>query len=275
MTDSRHLVCLSFDFDAVSFWMAQGLTSPTAMSRGEFGVIGVQRILKILDRYGIKASFFVPGVTLNTYPDCCRAIADAGHEMGHHGYTHVSPVNMSAEQELNALRRGKAVMQAVTGQVPLGYRSPAWDLSENSVELLLQEGFIYDSSMMGHDYLPYFARVSDQIFEDRVVFGPETELIELPVSWSLDDFPHFEYFRGGGLQNAGGVLQNWLDDFSFMCSDADWGVLTYTFHPFVIGRGHRLVMFDALIRGLAEMDAEFVTAEAAVREFQGRSSSPA
>ena len=174
MSDSRHLVCLSFDFDTVSFWMAQGLTSPTPISRGEFGVIGVQRILKILDNYGITASFFVPGVTLNTYPDCCRAIAEAGHEMGHHGFTHVSPVKMSAEDELNALRMGKEAMQAVTGQVPIGYRSPAWDLSEHSVDLLLQEGFVYDSSMMGHDYLPYFARRSDQILEDRIIFGPET-----------------------------------------------------------------------------------------------------
>lgn len=274
MSDSRHLVCLSFDFDTVSFWMAQGLTSPTPISRGEFGVIGVQRILKILDNYGITASFFVPGVTLNTYPDCCRAIAEAGHEMGHHGFTHVSPVKMSAEDELNALRMGKEAMQAVTGQVPIGYRSPAWDLSEHSVELLLQEGFVYDSSMMGHDYLPYFARRSDQILEDRINFGPETELIELPVSWSLDDFPHFEYYRGGGLQTASSVMENWLGDFQFMCSETDWGVLTYTFHPFVIGRGHRLVMFDEFVRELLALGAEFVTAEEAVLEFQNRFSSP-
>ena len=194
--------------------------------------------------------------------------------MGHHGFTHVSPVKMSAEDELNALRMGKEAMQAVTGQVPIGYRSPAWDLSEHSVELLLQEGFVYDSSMMGHDYLPYFARRSDQILEDRIIFGPETELIELPVSWSLDDFPHFEYYRGGGLQTASSVMENWLGDFQFMCSETDWGVLTYTFHPFVIGRGHRLVMFDEFVRELLALGAEFVTAEEAVLEFQNRFSSP-
>jgi len=194
--------------------------------------------------------------------------------MGHHGFTHVSPVKMSAEDELNALRMGKEAMQAVTGKVPIGYRSPAWDLSEHSVELLLQEGFVYDSSMMGHDYLPYFARRSDQILEDRIIFGPETELIELPVSWSLDDFPHFEYYRGGGLQTASSVMENWLGDFQFMCSETDWGVLTYTFHPFVIGRGHRLVMFDEFVRELLALGAEFVTAEEAVLEFQNRFSSP-
>jgi peptidoglycan/xylan/chitin deacetylase (PgdA/CDA1 family) len=270
MPDSRHLVCLSFDFDAVSFWMAQGLTSPTSISRGEFGVVGVQRILKVLASQDIKASFFIPGVTLNTYPDVCRAIAEAGHEIGHHGFTHVSPVKMSREDERNALLKGKTAIQEVTGQVPVGYRSPAWDLSENSIELLLQEGFVYDSSMMAHDYMPYYARDRDQILEHQVIFGAETGLIELPISWSLDDFPHFEYFRGGGLQIAGQVLGNWLGDFDFMCSDTSWGVLTYTFHPFVIGRGHRMLMLVELIQRLLDKGAVFVTAQTAVTEFQDR-----
>ena len=97
--------------------------------------------------------------------------------------------------------------------------------------------------------------------------------VELPVSWSLDDFPHFEYFRGGGLSNATGVLENWLGDFEFMRSEEEEGVLTYTCHPFVIGRGHRMRMLEQLLVGLAERGAQFVTAEAAVQRYleNGRS----
>ncbi len=267
---SRHLVCLTFDFDAVSLWMAQGLTSPTSISRGEFGVIGVERILKLLDQQDIRATFFIPGITLNTYPDTCKAIADAGHEIGHHGYAHVSPVRMSREEELDTLRRGNAAIEKITGSGAAGYRSPAWDLSDNSVELLLQEGFVYDSSMMAHDSLPYFARMGDRIDDDAIHFGETSRLVELPVSWSLDDFPHFEYFRGGGLQIARHVLENWLGDFRFMAREMDWGVLVYTFHPFVIGRGHRMLMLEELILELRELGAEFVRARDAVVEFLGR-----
>ena len=270
MSDGRHLVCLSFDFDAVSLWMAQGLTSPTNISRGEFGVTGVERILKLLNRHGILGTFFIPGVTLNTYPDICKVIAESGHEIGHHGFTHISPVNMNRDEELAVLLKGKDAIKTVTGETAVGYRSPAWDLSDNSVELLIQEGFLYDSSMMAHDYLPYYARTGDRIEEEKITFGAPSTLLELPISWNLDDFPHFEYFRGGGLQIASHVMENWLGDFSFMASDTDWGVLTYTFHPFVIGRGHRILMLDQFIGKLTGLGAQFKTARDAIIEFQGR-----
>ncbi len=268
MTDNRHLACLSFDFDAVSLWMAMGLKSPTPISRGEFGVVGVERILKLLDRHKISGTFFIPGVTLETYPDTCKAIADKGHEIGHHGYTHVSPAQMSRAKELETLQRGKDTIQRVTGITPVGYRSPAWDLSPHSIELLVQENFIYDSSMMAHDYLPYYARSGDIVEDEKITFGNKSTLLELPVSWNLDDFPHFEYFRGGGLRNASHVMENWLGDFEYMTTDTDWGVLAYTFHPFVIGRGHRMLMLDRFISRLKDLGAGFSTAQNALAEFQ-------
>jgi hypothetical protein len=145
-----------------------------------------------------------------------------------------------------------------------------------TVELLLRHGFDYESSMMGHDHTPYFARQGDQPQVDRpFVFGRETPLVELPISWTLDDHPHFEFFRTReflmpGLMNAGDVLQNWLDDFLYMTRTTDWGVLTYTCHPYVIGRGHRMLMLERLIDGLRGMGAVFLTMEQAVDEFLAR-----
>jgi peptidoglycan/xylan/chitin deacetylase (PgdA/CDA1 family) len=253
--------------------MALGQRTPTPISRGEFGVIGVERILRLLARHQIRATFFIPGITLNTYPDVCRDIAEQGHEIAHHGFTHVSPVNMNRDEERQALLEGNRAIKEITGLNARGYRSPAWDLSPNSVELLVEQGFLYDSSMMAHDSMPYHARTGDQVQEKEIRFGDSTPLVELPVSWNLDDFPHFEYFRGGGLKNADLVMENWLDDFRFMTLDTQWGVLTYTFHPFVIGRGHRMLMLDRFILGLTELGAQFVTAEAAVEEFDPTGSS--
>jgi len=270
---ARHIVCLTFDFDALSGFIARGLTSPTPISRGEFGVVGAERIVALLQRHGIRATWFIPGHTIETYPDACRAVAETGHEIAHHGWTHVPPANLTREQEEAGLVRGNAAIRRLTGQDARGYRSPSWDLSPHTVELLLQHGFLYDSSMMGHDYLPYRARSGDRMaLEEKASFGAPTRLIEMPISWSLDDHPHFEYFRSDGitlpgLRPAAGVLENWFDDFDYMTRIANWGVITYTCHPYVIGRGHRMLMLERLIERLAARGAVFAAMEDAAREW--------
>ena len=272
----RHLVCLTFDFDAMSGFIARGLATPTPVSRGEFGAVAVPRILEILARFGAPSTWFIPGVVIGTYPEVCARIAAAGCEIGHHGWTHRTPASLGREQEEAELIRGGEAIERLTGRRARGYRSPAWDLSPHTVELLLEHGFAYDSSMMGHDWLPYFARQGDVIeAEEPMRFGQPTTLLEMPISWSLDDFPHFEYVvdRAGvrpGLQNASGVLENWLGDYDYMAREADWGVLTYTMHPYVIGRGHRLLMLEKLIAALTERGAAFLTLEQAAEEFRTR-----
>jgi peptidoglycan/xylan/chitin deacetylase (PgdA/CDA1 family) len=267
----RHIACLTFDFDAMSGMIANGLTSPTPISRGEFGVIGVRRILALLGKFGIKATFFVPGVVIGTYPQACEAIVAAGHEIGHHGWTHVPPAMLSPDEEEAGLVRGSEAIRRVSGRDPHGYRSPAWDLSPATAELLIRYGCLYESSMMGNDHHPYQVRIGDVIVSDEPMrFGAETELIEMPISWSLDDFPHFEFFRTQGLMASSGVLQNWIDDFEYMRCKEEWGILTYTCHPFVIGRGHRMMMLERLIQALTERGAVFATMEKAAREYQGR-----
>jgi peptidoglycan-N-acetylglucosamine deacetylase len=273
----RSIVCLTFDFDAISGWIARGMTSPGPISRGEFGPhVGVPRILDLLARHKLPTSWFIPGHTLETYPDPCKCVADAGHEIGHHGWTHRPPATLTRAQEEDELARANESIHRLTGHYARGYRSPSWDLSAHSVELLLEHGFVYDSSMMGDDYTPYRVRRGDVVtLDEPAVFGAETALIEMPISWSLDDYPHFEFLRTAttilpGNMNATSVLSNWLDDFTYLNQNLDWGVITYTFHPFVIGRGHRMVMLEKLIHTLQEQDAVFMTMEDAAAEYQTR-----
>ena len=274
---ARHIVCLTFDFDAMSGFISRGMTSPSPISRGEFGAnVGAPRILALLEQYGIHASWYIPGHTLETYPDACRRVFDAGHEIGHHGWTHVPPAQLAREQEEEGLARANEQIRKLTGRLARGYRSPSWDLSPHSVELLLEQGFVYDSSMMADDYVPYRVRQGDVIELERpALFGRVTRLIEMPVSWTLDDYPHFEFVRTPtwilqGLMNAHGVLQNWIDDFMYLRHHLEWGVITYTFHPFVIGRGHRMIILEKLIRTLLDQGAVFMKVEDAMAEYDRR-----
>lgn len=270
---ARHIVCLTFDFDVLSGFISRGLTSPTPISRGEFGVVGAERLLALLERHAIPATWFIPGHTIETYPDICRRVFDAGHEIAHHGWTHVPPASLTREQEEAGLARANETINALSGRKARGYRSPSWDLSPHTIDLLLEHGFLYDTSMMGHDYLPYRARRGDVIeLESPAVLGAETALIEMPISWTLDDHPHFEYWRSEGhtmpgLRAASAVLENWLDDFEYMTRIMEWGVITYTFHPYVIGRGHRMMMLERLIAALQERGAVFARMEDAAREW--------
>ena len=254
MTGERATVCLTFDFDAISLWLgSMGATSPSMISRGEFGVVGVERILRLLDRERVPATFFVTGHTADTYPDAVRAIARAGHEIGHHGYLHENPTSLTREQERDVLERGFAALERAAKVRPIGYRSPAWDNSPHTIELLLEAGFRYESSLMGHDFRPYWCRTGDVIQADGpYLFGPEVDLVELPVSWILDDFPHFEYLalkdrRSPGLSAPSKVEEIWRDEFSFMYREVEGGVYTLTMHPQVIGRGHRMLMLERLV----------------------------
>jgi peptidoglycan/xylan/chitin deacetylase (PgdA/CDA1 family) len=241
-------------------------------------VVVIPRLIALLERYGIKATFFTPGHTIDSTPQAVTPYVEAGHELAHHGWTHRLPVSLSREEEEEEIVRGNESIKRVSGTIARGYRSPAWDLSPHSIELLLKHGIQYDSSMMGHDYDCYYARQGDVVeLKKPFVRGRATRLIEMPISWSLDDFPHFEYMRNpngsiqAGLMNAGGVLENFVDDFTYMTEVCpDFGILTYTFHPHVIGRGHRMMMLERLIKKLAAGGAVFMTMEAAMKEWLAR-----
>jgi peptidoglycan/xylan/chitin deacetylase (PgdA/CDA1 family) len=272
----RHIVCLSFDFDTQSGMIARGMVTPTPLSRGEFGLLGARRILALLRSFGLRATWFIPGFTIESHPHACEAVLQEGHEVAHHSWAHVPPAQQSRDEEEADLVRANGAIARLTGRKARGYRSPSWDLSESTVELLLAHGFRYDSSLMGADYWPYRARRGDRAEPGKPYgFGEETALIEMPISWSLDDYPHFEFTRTPttvlpGLQSARTVMESWFDEFRYMRKSVDWGVLTYTMHPYVIGRGYRMLAFEELLTRLQAAGAVFMTMEDAAAEAEQR-----
>ena len=273
---ARHIVCLTFDFDTESGFIARGWDSPTLLSRGEFGVMTSGRILRTLKERDISSTWFVPGFTIESHPAACEAVVAGGHEVAHHSWAHVPPAQQSRDEEAEDMGRANRAIEKLTGKKARGYRSPSWDLSENTIDLLIGEGMEYDSSLMGGDYLPAWARRGDAVkLGEPLRYGENTDLVEMPITWSLDDFPHFEFVRTAevtlpGLQSARHVMDSWWDEFVYMQKTVEWGILTYTMHPYVIGRGYRMLALEGLLDRLADADAIFMTMEDAAREARRR-----
>ena len=247
-------VCLTFDFDAVALWISTfKATSPTPVSRGEFGAnVGVPRLLKLLAEKKVKATFFVPAHSAVSFTKETRGVLEQGHEIGLHGFVHETPVDLPRDQEADLLDRSIEKLRSILGQdfEPKGYRSPAWDLTTNSVELLMQRGLIYDSSMMANDFQPYLARVGDEVTEESFLRGRPTSLVEMPVAWELDDFPYFTFLNKpiyAGLRDPNEVFHIWKSEFDYCNTHVVGGVFTLTMHPEIIGRGPRILMLERLI----------------------------
>jgi peptidoglycan/xylan/chitin deacetylase (PgdA/CDA1 family) len=263
-TSSQLTCCITFDFDAMSAWVGSARSqNPSMISRGQFGAVAIDRILTLLDKYQVSATFPTPGHTAFAYPDIVRRIAAAGHEIAHHGWVHESPAKLSSQAERDIFLRGIEALETVTGARPLGYRSPSWDLSATSIALLAETGFVYDSSCMGHDCYPYYLRDGDRApFDAPYQFGTTIDLVEIPVSWGLDDFPLSEYVPGfmQGHCAPSQIEELWRGDFDYARAYAPGGVFTLTLHPQSIGRGNRLLMLGRLLEYFASHnDVQFAT----------------
>ena len=277
MASNDATVCLTFDFDAISVWAGMlGMTSPAAVSRGEFS--GRVAVPRILEREGVSATFFVPGVTIEAWPDLCRRILDEGHELGHHGYHHITPATLDEAAEREQIEKGLEAMDRVLGgHRAVGYRSPGADLSANSTRLLAESGFLYESSLSAQDFEPYWCRTGDVVETSGVAtFGPEIELLEIPFSWSLDDFPQMEFVMTPegvlveGLSDPEKCQRMWLADLDYMVEEIPGGVFLMCFHPEIIGRGARVRVLERMIARGKEHGARFMTARAAAEDWIGR-----
>ena len=236
-------VALTFDVDGETIPLVQdpqhGHERLTLISAGAYGpAVGVPRILEVLRSFGIKGTFFIPGFTAELHPDVVNRISGGGHEVGHHGYLHERPDRLSDAEEEAVLLRGIEVLERLTGRRPVGYRSPSWELKPGSPELLKRHGFLYDSSLMGND-IPY--RVST----------PAGDLLELPVQWILDDYPHFSV-NHGGISSPQNVFEVWSTEFAGYHRFN--GCYVLTMHPFVIGRPSRIALLEKMIEYINQFD---------------------
>ncbi|MEH7123093.1 polysaccharide deacetylase [Bacillus sp. JJ1503] len=260
---NKGTVCLTFDFDAISLWLQRDMTTMTSVSRGEFCVIAVPRILHLLAKRNIQCTWFIPGHTIETYPDVCKMIVENGHEIALHGYAHENFNVLSSEEEWGIFQKSVKVIESLTGCRPKGFRSPSWDISSRTVKNLEKLGIIYDSSQMGNDYSVYYSRYDDEHYKDKASkFGKSSNVVEIPVSWSLDDYVYFEYLKTPnslfpGLKTPDEMFKNWTGDVEYMLRDFQNGVLVATFHPQVSGRGHRLLGLEKWIDSLIEKGIVF------------------
>ncbi len=250
--DTRTVVSIGVDFDAHSVWMATfGQTGPGFLSRGEFGAkVGVPRLLDLFDDRGIRATWFIPGHTIDTFPDEARRIRDSGHEIAAHGSYHEKLSELSEGQERDLMARQLDQHQRTLGSRPRGYRAPSWDHTRNTLTILEENGFAWDSSLMGRDFTPYRPRhIASLSLDAGNSYGESSSLLEFPVSWFLDDFPAAEFVPGlgGGLSSPSVLHETWKDHFDFAFHRIRNGLVNLTVHPQSIGRAHYFLMFERFL----------------------------
>ena len=255
-------VNIGCDFDAQAIWIGSfNLTSPAYMSRGEFGAeVAVPRLLKLFAKHKVKATWCIPGHTVDTWPEVCKEIVAAGHEVGHHGYVHENPTPLSLEEETKVMEMGLAALARI-GVKPRGYRSPYWDFSPNTLSILEKYGFDYDSSLMANDLHPYRPRPVEVHADRGNVFGPPSKILEIPVSWYLDDFPQVEYMTGRqeGMRPSQDIFDRWKAIFDYAVENEEDACYVLTTHPQTIGRAHTIQMFEELIVHMKDRGAWFAT----------------
>ncbi|MGH2681449.1 MAG: polysaccharide deacetylase family protein [Actinomycetota bacterium] len=262
----RAALAVTFDMDAEAAVLAVDETyarRPSIMTHQQYGpVTAVPRLLEILAGLGIRASFFIPGFSAERHPGAVRAIAGGGHEVCHHGYLHRPPGLIDAVTERAELERGLDALERTAGVRPTVFRAPWWETSEATFDLLAEHGFTCDSSLFDRD-VPY-----------RLAVG-STELVEVPVSWALDDWEKYAFLPdpptgSGVIEPPARVLETWWEEIEAYVQVG--GCCVLTMHPFLSGRPARAIALrrllerasalpDVWIATIGEIAAHTVTSE--------------
>jgi len=254
-SDFKCAAALTFDLDGETVWVAVDPASkdkPGVLSQGRYGPkVGVPLILSLLERTGVKATFFIIGKVAEEYPGVVAAIAEAGHELAVHNYDHTSPSDLTPEEEETSMSRTREILQAYSGKV-IGYRSPSWDFSKATLGFLQKHQYSYSSNMMD-DIFPYM--------------HPETDVVELPIQWILDDAAHFWFDVDAWnkkISTPSEVREIWDAEFEGIYDLG--GAFILTMHPQFIGRPYRLKMLEDFISFIRSHDDVWLSTCAEIAE---------
>lgn len=268
-------VLLTFDLDGETLWRCrdpENANRPVTLSQGRYGPeTAMPRILSLLDREGISATFFVPGFTANQYPELIIEMYEKGHEIGNHGWSHTYPDNMSSyQEEEKEYKDCSDIIERLTGQRPKGYRSPAWEFSKNTLDIIENmEELVYSSNMMDSERIK------------KLSFGGRTSrLMEIPIHWVLDDAAFWLYSLrtpGKAMQPLESVESYWKMEFDAILEEFNEEIyekghsnlaFVLTCHPQIIGRPARMKVVERLVEHMKSTgQVEFMTGIQAAMKF--------
>jgi peptidoglycan/xylan/chitin deacetylase (PgdA/CDA1 family) len=286
----KEIICaFGTDIDSVAGWIGSygGGDSPSDIQRGVFASeVGNIRLLNLFKKFKLKTTFFIPGHSIESFPDQVKRIADAGHEIGAHGYLHENPIAMTPTQEEDVLAHCVDLIERVSGKKPRGYVAPWWEMSNSTAALLLKYGFKYDHSQGYRDFQPFYAKVGDswntidysktaKEWMRPMIHGKEIDLVEVGANWYVDDLPPMMFMKKApnshGFVNPRDIEEMWRDQFDWVYREMDYAVFAFTIHPDVSGRPQVLLMLERLIKHINKHEGtEWMTFEEIAEDFRKR-----